>query len=176
MALQVYQCACHVQSVPAENWLGVTVSPGAGIGDGVGVGLGVGVALGVALAVGVAFGEDCGDGEAGGMGDGTGEDAAEEAPEGVCGVTRAVVLGKRIDGKAKEERPRSMATITIDEIVIATHRYLDPCWPFRRPLLILPLVMGGPACMALALVTSSVREFTATTSGSVACSWLACGR
>ena len=175
MALQVYQCACHVQSVPAENWLGVTVSPGAGIGDGVGVGLGVGVALGVALAVGVAFGEDCGDGEAGGMGDGTGEDAAEGPPEVVCGVTRAVVLGKRNDGKAKEDIPIKMATITIDEIVIANHRYLEPCLPLRRPPRVLPLLTGGPACMALADVPRSVREVTATTIGSVACSWLSCG-
>src|SRR6266699_6875752 len=146
VALQMYQGPCRIQSVSAENWLGVTISPGAGVGDGVGVG----------LAVGVAFGEDCGDGEAGGMGDGTGEDAAEEAPEVVCGATRAVVLGENSDEKAKEERPRSMATITIDEIMIATHRYLDPCWPFRRPPRVLPLVRGGPAGMALADVPRSV--------------------
>ncbi len=77
VALQVYQGPCRVQSVSAENWLGVTISPGAGVGLGVGVG----------LAVGVAFGEDGGDGEAGGMGDGTCDGAAAGPPTGACGVT-----------------------------------------------------------------------------------------
>src|SRR6266566_4107869 len=76
-ALQMYQGPCRIQSVSAENWLGVTISPGAGVGDGVGVG----------LAVGVAFGEDCGDGEAGGMGDGICVGAAAGPPTSACGVT-----------------------------------------------------------------------------------------
>ena len=124
MALQMYQFPCDVQSFSAENWLGETISTGAGVGDGVGVcvgvglgvevGLDVGTALGVGLAVGLGLGD--------GIGDGTCDGAAEGPPESVCGLLRAVVLEERICGKAKEDIAMRMVTMTIDEIVMASHR------------------------------------------------------
>ena len=109
-----------MQSVAALNSLGVTINPGVGVGDGVGMVVGKGV--GVDLGVGIGLGEGCGEGVAGDMGDGT----FEGPPGGVCGVTRVAIFGERTRGKAKEDIEMTMTAMTIDEIVTATQRYLEP--------------------------------------------------
>jgi len=113
-----------VQSVAALNSLGVTINPGVGVGDGVGMVVGKGV--GVDLGVGIGLGEGCGEGVAGDMGDGTCDGTFEGPPGGVCGVTRAAVFGEKTEGKAKEDIEMTMTAMTIDEIVTATQRYLEP--------------------------------------------------
>ena len=117
-----------MQSVAALNWLGVTINPGVGVGVGVGDGVGmvVGKGVGVDLGVGIGLGEGCGEGVAGDMGDGTCDGTFEGPPGGVCGVTRAAVFGEKTEGKAKEDIEMTMTAMTIDEIVTATQRYLEP--------------------------------------------------
>ena len=116
-----------MQSVAALNWLGVTINPGAGVDVGVGdrVGLAVGKGVGVDLGVGVGLGEGCGEGVAGDTGDGT----FEEAPGDVCEVTRVAVFGEKTGGKAKADIAMIIAAMTIDEVVTAIQKYLEPWFP-----------------------------------------------
>jgi hypothetical protein len=134
--VQVYQRPWSVQSAAALNWPGVTINPGVGVGVGVGLGVGVGVGNGVSVAVGkcvgvdlgvgIGLGEGFGEGVGDDMGDGTGDGTFEGPPGVVCGVMRTAVFGKRTGGKAKEDIEMIMAAMTIDEIVTAIQRYLEP--------------------------------------------------